>query len=116
MLYFDIVRLMEMRGVDKPFAFLKKIGFSNETASKIVQNRLMRVSPELIEALCLALNCTPNDVFGWRPSKLQMVPENHALQKLNRRENRSFNQMVNDLPLEKMGRLAEMIDQLKTEE
>ena len=53
-----------------------------------------------IETLCLALNCTPNDMYEWKPKKV--VAKDHALNKLNKDRLKHFNELMSSLPFEKL--------------
>jgi DNA-binding Xre family transcriptional regulator len=114
MLYFNIKRVLDLRGIDKPHAFLIKNGFPNQTATNMINNRVARITPARMEKLCLLLHCTPNDLFDWRPDADSLVPENHPLRTLvKEKDSPSFSQMVKDLPVEKMGELEAVIRELK---
>ncbi|HQU86321.1 MAG TPA: helix-turn-helix transcriptional regulator [Pyrinomonadaceae bacterium] len=115
MLYFNISRLMQLRGIDKPYAFLVKNGFVTQTATNMINDRLGRITPDQMEKLCLILNCTPNDLFDWRPDENVVVSESHALHSLKKEKTPSVAQMVKDLPVEKLAKLHEIIDGLKKE-
>ena len=116
MLYFSIKRLMELRGIDKPYAFLVKNGFVSQTATNMINNRLGRITPEQMERLCLILNCTPNDLFDWRQNENTSVSDNHALRSLVKEKTPSVAQMVKDLSVEKLSKLHDIINDLKNEE
>lgn len=115
MLYFNIARLMELRGIEKPYAFLVRNGFVSQTATNMINNRLGRITPEQMERMCLILNCTPNDLFDWRPGENSAVSENHALHTLKKEQTPSVAQMVKDLPVEKLSKLQDLINDLKNE-
>jgi hypothetical protein len=63
MLVFNLSRVLTLRGVEKPFAFLVKRGFYRTIASNLLNNRTVNIKISHIETLCRALNCTPNDLF-----------------------------------------------------
>jgi DNA-binding Xre family transcriptional regulator len=118
MLYFNIKRLLELRGIEKPYAFLVKNGFVSQTATNMINNRLGRITPKQMEKLCLILNCTPNDLFDWRAGENSAVSAAHALHSLKKEETPSASvaQMVRDLPVEKLDKLHALINDLKNEE
>jgi DNA-binding Xre family transcriptional regulator len=117
MLYFDIRRVLELRGIDKPYTFLIKNGFVSQTATNMVNNRLGRIIPEQMEKLCLLLHCTPNDLFDWDDDKKSVVADNHPLRTLIKEKSAPpISEMVRDLPVEKLGQLAALIDDLKNSE
>lgn len=117
MIYFNIKRLLELRGIDKPHAFFVKNGFSNQMAANLVHNNVGYVRPAQMEKLCLLFNCTPNDLFDWRPDKNASVAEDHPLRSLVKEKNPlSLSDMVKDLPVKKLHRLETLINELKNEE
>jgi DNA-binding Xre family transcriptional regulator len=80
MLIFNPKRLMAMRGIEKMFNYLHKNGFIRTTASYLLNGTASHIKIEHIGRLCFMLNCTPNDLFEWRPDTTGALPENHALQ------------------------------------
>jgi len=68
-------------------------------------------SLDTVEKLCLALNCTPNDLLEWTPSKNMTVNDTHALNALKRNEDflENVNRLVNNVPLEKLEKIQEII-------
>ena len=117
MLYFNLARLLKMRGIDKPYAFLVKNGFVSQTATNLANNRIGHISAAQMEKLCLLLHCTPNDLFDWQDDKNSFVPENHPLKSLAKDKTAPpISRMVEDLPAEKFDRLAELIQELKNRE
>lgn len=70
-----------------------------------------------MEKLCFLLHCTPNDLFEWRPDKNTLGAENHPLKALMREKpSPHISELVRDLPVEKMGELEAMINDLKNAE
>lgn len=115
MLYFNVRRMLDLRGIDKPYTFLVKNGFVSQTATNIINNQIARITPAQLEKLCLLLNCTPNDLIDWRPSANSAVPENHPLRTLVKEKTPSpISEMVRDLPIEKLSRLESLINELKS--
>ena len=110
MLIFNIIRVMQMRNIDKPHAFLTQNGFSRQTASTLINDGLVQVKVKHLERLCAILNCAPNDLFEWRADKNSLVAENHALRSLTREKNKpSISEIISEMPLEKMERIGEML-------
>lgn len=71
--------MMAARQITYPHAFLVKSGISNNSAHKMLNGTAVQVNFRQLTALCLALNCTPNDLFSLRDMQL---PEHHQLNKL----------------------------------
>ena len=65
------------RNIIHPMAYLIKIGINSGTASKMLRGDAVQLNFRQLTALCLNLNCTPNDLFALREMQL---PEHHALQ------------------------------------
>lgn len=118
MLDLNVARAMDARGITlRKFAHLTKNGIIRSTASKLIRNETWQIRYSLLEKLCLVLNCTPNDLFEWRPDENQQVTENTALKVLIRNEKESaISQMIKDIPLEKLERAREMLATLQEEE
>src|SRR5687768_9027075 len=117
MLYFNLTRLLNLRGVERPYSWLVRSGFVPQTAVRWSKNEIGYVRPEQMERLCLLLNCTPNDLFEWREDSKTVVPDGHALRSLKRETPaRSVADMTRDIPADKLERLSEMLDALKKDE
>lgn len=118
MLDLNVARVMEMRGIVlRKYAYLTKNGFIRSTASKLIRNQTWQIRFSLLEQLCLLLNCTPNDLFQWKPDENQAVTDNTALKALIRNEKESaISEMVKNMPLEKLERAKELLARLKDEE
>ncbi len=117
MLYLNVSRVMNLRGIIKRFAYLHKNGFIRSTALSLANNQVWQIKLSQIEQLCLLLNCTPNDLFQWQPDEHQKVTENVALKVLIR-DNSALviSQIVKDMPIEKLERVKDLLTQLKDEE
>ena len=117
MLYCDVRRMLKLRGVERPHAFLVKNGFVSQTANNLVHNNVTQIKVEHIEKLCVLLNCMPSDLFSWNPDNDAAAPENHPLKPLHRNKpSEKLDVMLRKLPAAKMDKLAAFIDELNNEE
>ena len=73
--------IMTARQVIFPHAFLRKIGISSNSVNKMLNGEAVQINFRQLTAMCLSLNCTPNDLFSLREMQ-QHLPENHQLHKL----------------------------------
>lgn len=73
--------IMTARQVIFPYAFLRKIGISSNSVNKILNGEAVQVNFRQLTAMCLSLNCTPNDLFSLRDMQSHL-PENHQLHRL----------------------------------
>jgi DNA-binding Xre family transcriptional regulator len=68
MLKLNVKPLFAARGIDKPNGFLRKHGFTADTASRVVTGKVRVLNLDRLEKLCLILNCKPEDLLEWEPS------------------------------------------------
>ncbi len=116
MLYFNLTRLLKLRGVERPYSWLVANGFVPQTAVNWSKNQIGYVRPEQMEKLCLLLNCTPNDLFDWREDGKTVVHDEHALRTLTKTApDTSVQNAVRELPLDKLEKLGEMLAELNKE-
>jgi len=116
MLRFRLTRILRLRNIDKPYSFLLKCGFHRTTANKYVYDGAVNIKVSHIEKLCRALNCTPNDLFDFKPGENDSIRPDHPLNELKRTENSTdIMRMYKELPLDKLDKVEEFIAQLKKE-
>ncbi|MBK3516581.1 helix-turn-helix domain-containing protein [Carboxylicivirga marina] len=109
MLEYDFTRVMKARGIDKPFKFLRQAGFSANFASKIKNNRVLRLTTEQLEKLCLLFKCTPNDLMVWTPTDSAHV-DDHPLHKIRKSDVQvDMLKTINSIPLEHLSRINQLI-------
>ena len=82
MLKLHLEPLFKVHSIVDPLTFLIKIGFSPQTAKNILAKESKALKYHQIECLCVALKCTPNDLFAFIPKEGINYPENFALLKL----------------------------------
>ena len=114
MLVTNIDKLFKLRGITKPKKFLVENGFSNITAYNITNYRFSALKLDKVEKLCLALNCTPNDLLDFHPDKNVVIPENHPLLKLCPEKFFNISEIAKDIPIEKLSELKKTIDDFKS--
>ncbi len=62
MIKLDVLRILEEQGKTKYWLY-KQLGMSYQNFNRMVNNQTRSVSYENIEAMCLLLECTPNDLL-----------------------------------------------------
>ena len=117
MLTYNFDRIFKARGIERPFTYLRKAGFSDNFATKIKNNRVKRLNLELIERLCLELHCTPNDLMEWTPDKNQNVNKEHPINNIKKSEKVvDITKTLNSIPLGKLEEIENLIsEKLKNE-
>jgi len=113
MLYFNIPKLFKLRNISKPRIFLSQNGFTYSQAKNLATYRRSNISVNVVEKLCLALNCTPNDLLEWIPSKDSQVPENHPLHALKPSETLDLDELLKDIAPSQIPQIKKAIQQAK---
>jgi DNA-binding Xre family transcriptional regulator len=110
MLYFNFQRILKARGIDKPFKYLVRAGYSGNYATRVANNRIKRLDLTEIERLCELFNCTPNDFLDWVPDTNQATDPKHPLISL-KRDNKviELTKMMNAIPLDKLEEIESII-------
>ena len=117
MLYFDIARVLNQKGILNHSIFLQQLGFKDYIIKRMMQINPTRIDINLLGALCKELNCTPNDLLSVKASASASLPANHALKKLVREKQAApINRKLVNLPLDKLAQVQELVDKLTKEE
>lgn len=110
MLVFNLSRVFKLREIERPYSFLKKHGFAHMSASNFANGNVLQPHISHIENLCRILNCTPNDFYEWIPETGKNdVSETHPLNTLKREKKRGLNELMKEVPLEKLPEVEEFL-------
>ncbi|MFZ1805630.1 MAG: helix-turn-helix transcriptional regulator [Cyclobacteriaceae bacterium] len=116
MLKFELQSLMESREVQDSLSFLVKAGFNYHTAHRLLRTNSRSIRMDHVEQLCIALNCTPDDLLVWEAPKSMSNLSKHPLKKLtNRQRKGSILPKIKSLPQDKLDELRQYIDKLAEE-
>ena len=110
MLTLNLTSIFRARGIEKPFSFLVKAGFTHHSANIIINSNTNVLKLDHIETLCIALNCEPNDLFLFTPNKGKLYPENNPL--FNLRQDDSslpLQETLNNMPYKELKEVAKTI-------
>jgi hypothetical protein len=78
MLVLNIHRLIALRGVKHPRAFLVNHGFTDSEARTLLDGGSTTVGHKMMMRLCDTFHCAPNDVYDWNGA------DDHHLARLKR--------------------------------
>ncbi len=110
MLRFNFTRIFKSRGIDKPFSYLVKKGYSGNFATRIVNNRMETLNLMYVEKLCELFQCTPNDLLEWSPGSKDLNNVNHPLVSIKRSDKViQLTQILNSVPLDKLNEIESVI-------
>jgi DNA-binding Xre family transcriptional regulator len=115
MLQLNLKRIFKARGIDMPYKFLVQNGFVPFTAHKYKNGKVEQIRIDHIEKLCEVLNCTPNDLFEWRPTEIFDDRADHPLQKIRARDKKiEINKLLSSISLDKLEEIEAMIKNAKS--
>ena len=83
--------ILMARSITFPVAYLIKLGINNTSAIKILKGEAVQINFRQLTALCMNLNCTPNDLFSLRDMTL---PDHHQLHALRKVEDAMVNPLT----------------------
>lgn len=63
-----IKELCDKKNIKSAYELAKLANLNMPTAYRAFANDIKQFTPETLERLCNALQCTPNDVFGYAPT------------------------------------------------
>ena len=110
MLTFNFTRIFKARGIDKPFSYLVKAGYSDNFATRIVNNRVQRINLTDLEKLCELFQCTPNDLLEWIPDSNDSDNDKHPLISIKRSDLVvQLTKILNSIPLDKLSEIERVI-------
>lgn len=113
-LVLNIQRIAAIRNIDRPFSFLRKNGFTHNTATMLAQNKIKVINLAHIEKLCLVFSCLPSDLFEWKPSQpaeqLKGIP---LAQIIRTQQPIDFKALLSNMPMDKLKEIEEEIRKRK---
>lgn len=111
MLTLQLKPLFLARGIEKPYVFLVKNGFSRRTAQILTSGKVKTISLDYVERLCTLLWCQPNDLLHWQPADAAEITPSHPLLPLSKQIELNLNlkKALQKVPLSRMEQLAESL-------
>ncbi|UEG49623.1 helix-turn-helix transcriptional regulator [Ferruginibacter lapsinanis] len=110
MLTLNLTPIFKARGIDRPYATLVKAGISRMSAGKILNGTTRIFRLDHIEIICTILNCEPNDLLQWTPTKNQVYPTTHPLSKLKQTDiSSNIRETLSTIPLKQLKELDNII-------
>jgi hypothetical protein len=110
MLVINLERLFKARNISQAYKFLVNAGFVPFIAHKYKNSKVVQIRLDHIERLCIALNCTPNDLFEWFPDDLLDNRDDHPLHVIRKRDKKiEINKILAKLSLSQLEEMEKMI-------
>lgn len=108
MLFVNLRPIFAARGIEKPFSFLVKSGFTHNIASSLLNGATRNFRLNHIEKLCEVLFCEPNDLLLWKPETDKVIAANHPLNKFRQSENDDIDlkKALSNLPYQQLKEIS----------
>jgi len=114
MLKYNFNRILQLRGVKKPYTFLIRHGFPGNYAANMIKGKHRHLRNDYLEHFCLLMRCTPNDLIDWEPDTGSAIDNAHPMRQLIRgHETANMSIALRTAPLE---RLIDIFGSIETEE
>ena len=113
MLRLRIKELMKEKGVKAPNKKMMQMGMGDKVAHKYMHDKKTQIAKKDMEALCLFLRCTPNDLFEWIPDDGVQDDPNQPLQKLKPKPPIVLEEIIKNMTQDE---LREFLEKQKKEE
>ena len=65
MLVLNVFRLIALRGIRHPRAFLVNHGYTDNEARKLLSGKSATLAHRMTQRLCETFHCTPNELYDW---------------------------------------------------
>lgn len=104
---------MRLRGIENHYHLMLKLGFVPATARLFLSGESVLIKLEQLEKLCVALNCTPNDLLEWRPDASQSVSDTHSMNNLKRTAEKDLPKLLNEIPSDKFEQILDILQDLQ---
>jgi|SRR3990170_1754825 len=112
MLKINCKKVMVARGILSPIIHLRKHGLAYHHAHRLLVKNFRVISLDVLEKLCLALNCTPNDVLEWTPDTPAQDTELTSLRLLKPEAN-NVSTLLSELPYNKLKEIVKILSETK---
>lgn len=110
MLKFNFTRIFKARGIDKPYTYLVKAGYSASFATRTVNNKVRQLNVADVEKLCVMFQCTPNDLMEWIPNTDYNPEQKHPLSSLQRiAKDSRINRLIYNIPVDRLTEIEQLI-------
>lgn len=110
MLKFNFMRVFRAKGIERPYTYLVKAGYSASFATRVVNNKVRQLNVDDVEKLCVMLQCTPNDLLEWLPDKNDTSCQDHPLSSLRRIASDSqINRILYNVPVDRLAEIEQLI-------
>ena len=116
MLALNLQPIFQARGIERPYSFLVKSGFTYHAANLLLNSTTKSFRLDHIERLCKILVCEPNDLLNYTPENQNALPKEHPLNNLIQTENqKGIKQTLATIPYKQLKQITNQINNQTTE-
>lgn len=100
MITLELQRLCNLRGIAKPYAFLRAAGFSHNLSHNLANGVVKSITFAHLEKLCRIFNCMPQELFTYKPAGRGVNPATDILLPLRKKPlpTKGLNSLLATLP------------------
>ena len=111
MLSLHLMPIFNARGIERPFSFMVKSGFTPHAAHILLNGGPRSFRLDHIEHLCRILICEPNDLVVYTPEKAHPLLPDHPLNNLKATESiKAVNETLATVPLKQLKEITKQIN------
>lgn len=109
-----VKKLMQLRGYNARPSELTKVGFLHSSAKEILSGKVTSIKLSTLNNLCVALNCTPNDILNY--TNTDGLPPEHALNKITKHQHDNIQEMLTKLSVEELNKFYDLVQNKDNEQ
>ena len=110
MLALNLMPIFKARGIERPYSYLVKAGFTSHSAHLILNSKSRVFRLDHIERLCKTLICEPNDLLVYVPNNDEHISEEHPLNNLRQtHEAKDMKATLATLPFKQLKEITKQI-------
>lgn len=116
MLRLFVKEYMIKKGLKAKPKVLTDMGIPFNTAKEILKGNTKSIKHEILELLCMRLNCSVEDLYDYKPEPHRRVAENHPMYKLYRPlAPLSPSDIIKDFNPEQLDETIRIVDKMRKE-
>ncbi|UXP32678.1 helix-turn-helix transcriptional regulator [Reichenbachiella agarivorans] len=114
MLTLHVSRLLHIRGIQKPYNFLRNLGLSHNVAHRMLSDKAVGIKLYQLQKLCLALHCTPNDLMAWDSTQTSLSADHPIMELVRPAEDSLTVGELRQLPLAKLNQIKQLLKDMES--
>jgi len=108
MIFLNLKRLCQLRGISTPFAFLRAHGFTHAQSHALANGAVKEIKFAHIEKLCRLFRCMPHELLDYKPDNRGLDPTDDVLEPLRKEplNTKGLNNLMASLPPDEILRIT----------